>query len=329
MRGYLENEINIGLWIDLIFGVNKEYNEKGQRYYNKNNNINFENKEDILNDEIIMQSYDFGVLPYQLFDNKFPPKVKISNILQSEIYKLNNKQFINDHIKCLINRKESFICKGEKGINQEYLEIITKIKNENIINHFFSYFIINEDGKHFNNLFYLFVGDVFGNLSIYKKTKIKLVETNDDNEISIDKKILDKISNKEYTLLETLNDHSNEIKYIDYNPRLNLLVDYALDDYINLYTMPTLTLILSIQIKDFNINEIINFVVLISNPFPMICCITYTKLFLFDINGKLIDKLDIDEGISLKFNIDKNCGLFDDYISYVKNNKEIRFDLFK
>ena len=61
----------------------------------------------------------------------------------------------------------------------------------------------------------------------------------------------------------------------------------------------------------------------------MICCITSTKLFVFDINGKLINKLLIDEGISLKFNIDKNCGLFDDYISYVKNNKEIRFDLFK
>ena len=327
MKKYLENEINIGLWIDLIFGVNKEYNEKGERYYNKNNNINFENNENILNDEIIMQSYDFGVLPYQLFDEKFPKAIKISNNLQHEIYQLNQRQFINDHITCLINKKESFICKGEKGINQEYLKIITKIKNENLINSFYSYFINDEDGKHFKNLFYLFVGDVFGNLFIYQKQKADLFEINNDNEISIDKKIFDK--KNDYTLLETLNDHTNEIKYIDYNPRLNLLVDYALDDYINLYTMPTLKLILSIQIKDFDINEIIDFVVLISNPFPMICCITSTKLFVFDINGKLINKLLIDEGISLKFNIDKNCGLFDDYISYVKNNKEIRFDLFK
>ena len=93
--------------------------------------------------------------------------------------------------------------------------------------------------------------------------------------------------------------------------------------------MPTLKLILSIQTKDFNINEIINYVVLISNPFPMICCITSTKLYVFDINGKLINILNIDEGIYLKFNIDKNCGLFNDYISYIKNDKEIIFDLFK
>ena len=329
MRKYLENEENLDLWIDLIFGVNKEQNKKGERYYNKNNNINFDNKENILNDEIIMQSYDFGVLPYQLFDDEFPNKIKISKNLQFEIYKLNNRQFINDHINCLINKKESFICKGEKGINKKYLEIITKIKNENLINLFYSYFINNDDKITIDNLFYLFVGDVFGNLFIYQKTKTKLVKTNHenkyDNEISIDKKIFDKISD-EYTLLETLNDHTNEIKYIDYNPRLNLLVDYALDGYINLYTMPTLKLILSIQTKDFDINEIINYVVLLSNPFPMICCITYTKLFVFDINGKLINKLDIDEGISFKFNIDKNCGLFNDYI---KNDKDIIFDLFK
>ena len=327
MREHLENEENLELWIDLIFGINKEYNNKNERYYNKNNNINFNNNKNILNDDRIMQSYEFGVLPYQLFDDNFPKKIKPSKNLESEIYQLNNKKFREEHINCLINSKVSFIYKGEKGINNEYLKIIKKIKN--IINQFYSYFINQEYEKHFNNIFYLFVGDIFGNLSIYQKNTKKNIQLNKNYEISIDKIFLDKIYNNEYILLEILNDHTNEIKYIDYNPRLNLVIDYALDGYINLYTMPTLKLILSIQTKDFNINEIINYVVLISNPFPMICCITSTKLYVFDINGKLINILNIDEGIYLKFNIDKNCGLFNDYISYIKNDKEIIFDLFK
>ena len=325
MREHLENEENLELWIDLIFGINKEYNNKNERYYNKNNNINFNNNKNILNDDRIMQSYEFGVLPYQLFDDNFPKKIKPSKNLESEIYQLNNKKFREEHINCLINSKVSFIYKGEKGINNEYLKIIKKIKN--IINQFYSYFINQEYEKHFNNIFYLFVGDIFGNLSIYQKNTKKNIQINENYEISIDKIILDK--DNEYVLLEILNDHTNEIKYIDYNPRLNLVIDYALDGYINLYTMPTLKLILSIQTKDFDINEIINYVVLISNPFPMICCITSTKLYVFDINGKLINILNIDEGIYLKFNIDKNCGLFNDYISYIKNDKEIIFDLFK
>ena len=332
MRENLEKEKNLHLWIDLIFGINKEYNNKNERYYNKNNNISFDNNKNILNDEIIMQSYDFGVLPYQLFNDNFPIKITVSKNLEFEIYQLNKNKFIKEHIQCLINGKYSFICKGEKGINNEYLKIIKKIKNENIVNSFFSYLIKIEEEIHLNNIFYLFVGDVFGNLTIYEKTKkekTQIVEIKNDYEISLDKKILNQIFDNEYVLLETLNDHTNEIKYIDYNPRLNLVVDYALDGYINLYTMPTLKLILSIQTKDFGIKEIINYVVLISNPFPMICCITQSNLFVFDINGKQINKLNIDEGITLKFNIDKNCGLFNDYISYVKNNNnETIFDLF-
>ena len=122
--------------------------------------------------------------------------------------------------------------------------------------------------------------------------------------------------------MKKLTDHTSDIKYIDYNPRLNLVVDYASDGYINLYTMPTLKLVLSIQTKDFEINEVINFVVLISNPFPMICCICPSKIIFFDINGKFINEYDISPGTPINIDIDKNCGLYEDSISIQTDEKK-------
>ena len=337
MREYLEKEEKLNDWIDLIFGVNKEFRSnnggKTERYYNKNNNVNFIDYENNLKNDLIMQSYDFGVLPFQLFFQNFPENIKISEYFKKEIYKYNKREFNMDHIECLINGKESFICQGEKGINNEYFKIMKKMQSYKINLYFKNIYINIDEEKSFNNIFYLFVGDVFGNLSVYvrneKKDLVKL--DNKPFEASNDKIILDKINNKYYDLLRILNDHTSEIKYIDYNPRLNLLVDYALDGFINLYTMPTLKLILSIQLKDFGIKEAIdiNYVVLISNPFPMICCLTSYNIIIFDINGKLMNKLEIKEGININFYIDKNCGLFNDLIGYVKNGEDYFFDLFK
>ena len=330
IRNNLE-ESKINHWIDLIFGIKKDYNDKKERYYDIKSNISFEPGQNILNDSISLQSCDFGVLPYQILKEKFPEKPKISHDLEQEIYKLNKRNFIREHINCLIDGKESFICIGEKGISKEYLTIINKIKkeNNNTFGQFLNYFYNNEkEIKENENLNYLFVGDVFGNLSVYIKNK-----SNTKSEInscgvikSIEKEIIDKI-NEEYNLLKSINDHTEEIKYIDYNPRLNMLIDYSLDGYINLYIMPTLKLIHVIQIKDFNINENINSVALISNPFPMICCISIKNIIVFDINGELINKLDIMDNKTF-FCIDKNCGLFNDYISYWKDRKEIKYNLF-
>ena len=333
MREHLEKEENLNLWIDLIFGVNKDYNENHERYYNKNSNISFNPNPKIFDDDIIMQSYDFGVLPFQLLKDKFPEKVKISEKLENEIYLLNKKQFILDHIVCLSDGKRSFICKGEKGINNDYLNIINKIKAENSYISFFKNLFIKENLNE-NNIFYLFVGDVFGNLYVYKKIKktTLLNIKNDIKETSIDKILIDEIDNNHYYLLKCLNDHTNEIKFIDYNPRLNLVIDYALDGFINLYTMPTLKLIRSFQIKDYvknyDINYKIQYVVLISNPFPMICFIDIEKkVYILDINGELISEKEIDKDSYILFSIDKNCGLFNDHISYIKKDVEYQMSL--
>ena len=337
MRKYL-NEAKINSWIDLIFGVKKDFFKANERYYKKQSNISFKcgiKNTNYENYDLLMQEYDFGVQPIQILKKEFPENPTISELLRKEINTLNKKKFMKDHINCLLEGKESFICKGEKGINKKYLKIINSIqkKNEGFVSKFTKIFNItkNEDSNNNSTLKYLFVGDVFGNLSVYKKFKNSKKSEVDSNsvikEIRIEKKIIDKIKKKEYELIKTLNDHTNEIKYIDYNPRLNLVIDYGLDGFINLYTMPQLKLILSIQIKDYWINEPINYVVLMSNPFPMICCISSKHIIIFDINGEIVNTMNKEENAVLSFYIDKNCGLFDDYISHYKNAKELIFHL--
>ena len=331
MKDYLEKEEDLHLWIDLIFGINKKQNEKGERYYNENSNIEFKNNPQILTNTLVLQSYDFGVLPFQLLKINFPKKEKYKELNKKlEINKYNEYLFNEEHIECLIDGKISFICKGEKDINFKYLEIINNYKKKP----FFSFLErkkedINKNEKNKNIHFsYLFTGDVLGNLSVYKKINNNTSSNNNKeeiNEVRYDNNLLIEIKNN-YNLMKILTDHSNEIKYIDYNPRLNLLVDYALDGFINLYTMPTLKLILSIQILDFGIKESVIYVLLISNPFPMICCITFSKTLLFDINGKLINELNIKEGQKISVCIDKNCGLYNDNISCLledKTNKSV------
>ena len=329
MKDNLEKEENLNQWIDLIFGINKEYNEKKERYYNPNCNVELISRPDLTKDDLIMQSCDFGVLPMKLFSEKFPTQSLIHQNLENEIINFNYNQFIYDHIHCLTDEKISFICRGEKGINSKYFDLINKYKNE------FKIFGVTVNWKFFKNnsndsqnIYYIFTGDVFGNLTIYKKIKKddppNPTEINEDNS---EKKILNNIYNKNYLLLKKLYDHTKEIFYIDYNPRLNLLADYSLDGFINIYTMPSLKLVRVIQTKDFNIPGKVKKIALISNPFPMLCCVGDLKIFIFDINGEYIKNLDVNKDTKVKFSIDKNCGRVNDYIVLNENGNPSRINL--
>ena len=59
----------------------------------------------------------------------------------------------------------------------------------------------------------------------------------------------------------------------------------------------------------------------------MFCCVSSHHIYVFDINGKINNKLNIEENNKIFFCIDKNCGLFNDFISYNKNNKEYKYPL--
>ena len=346
MRNYLENEEKLNLWIDLIFGIKKEFNEKKQRYYDKNNNIEFCSNNKILNDSLLMQSYDFGVLPYQLLDSQFPEKTKIPSDIEESIYNFNIEQFKKEHYYCFRSEKESFICIGEQTINLEYIKILQQIKSEKNSNLLW-YTPLDKASRWINRLLswsgdqeenvnydvkYLFIGDVLGNLTVYKKVQkqsLFMANNKEISEESFEKKISDEIYNKEYELIGSLHDHTEEIKYIDYNPRLNLVIDYALDGFINLYTIPTLKLIRVIQLKDLNIKIKLNHIALISNPFPMICCTSSKQIFVFDLNGEKINEIGIEEGNNINFCIDKNCGLFNDYVTYFQKGTIKKFDFIK
>ena len=323
----LEQRNDINLWIDLIFGKNKERNENNELYFDMIKNINYENKENIFNDETAMQCYDFGVLPYQLFKTEFPIS---KNINKKEIIFFNIEQFKKDHSISLGEQFFSFLCKGEIELNKNYLELIDKQKEFNFsiksFGKFFSGFFTDDFNEEKNNIIKcLFIGTIFGDLIIYEYfyqkdeniTQLsKIKETNDTSNI------FDEL-NKKYKkkLVKIFSDHYNEIIYIDFNPRLNLLVDYALDGFINLYTFPSLKLVNVIHVKDY-LDEILEGVVLISRPYPMIFCYNKNNEMLFDINGNLINKVRGPEDNIYEFAIDKNCGIVSDYI-FVNNKKFI------
>ena len=327
MKNNLENEEKLNQWIDLIFGINKEFDENNERYYSSNNNVEFISKPKVINDDLILQSCDFGVLPYKLFSEKFPSQNKIQKDIESEIIKYNYNQFLNDYIYCLYDEKISFICKGEKGINSKYLDLINKTKNEfKIFGKIVNWHFFKSNNNKIDNIYYLFTGDVFGNLSVYERKRKndfpKLSNINEDFEVSNPEKIFcDNIYCQNYILLNQLNDHTKEIIYIDYNPRLNMLADYSLDGFINIYMMPSLKLIRAIQTKDYKIGGKINKIALVSSPFPILCVANDKMVFIFDINGEFIKSYSVNEGIKVEFCVDKNCGRVNDYIIYNQNGK--------
>ena len=140
-----------------------------------------------------------------------------------------------------------------------------------------------------------------------------------------------KKSNNNIHEIKKICDHTKEIKYIDCNPRLNLFLSYSLDGYINIYTFPKCKLVSVIKINNYiKEEEPLIKVVLISNPFPMIFCYNDTNIFVFTINGELINKKEKDKYINLYPCVDKSLGLIKDNIKIIKsitgniiNNSEI------
>ncbi len=323
MKDNLEKEENLNHWIDLIFGINKEYNENSERYYNSKCSVELKSRPDLTNDDLTLQSCDFGVLPLKLFSTEFPKQNEIKPDLENKIIKFNYVQFKKDHIHCLSDERISFICIGEKGINSNYLDLINDFK---ILGFSINLNFFKRNSNNEKNIYYLFTGDTLGSLSIYKMQKIdepiNLMEANKEFiETNPEKNYCYNIENHNYLLLNKFNDHSKEITYIDYNPRLNLLADYSLDGFINIYSMPSLKLIRAIQTKDYNIKGEIKKIALVSTPFPMICISSDLQVFVLDINGEFIKNFDVNKGNIIEFCVDKNCGRVNDYIVFIDNKK--------
>ena len=156
MRNILEKETKLNEWIDLIFGKNQIKDKFKRMYYEKESYVNFENDDKILGDKVIMDCTDFGLIPFRLFKKKFPELTK-DNIENLKIY--NNLMIDFDHSINYSNHMKSVMCIGRTKIDKYYLYFY---KNKNVPKE-----IINKIIEIDENCYY-FVGDIFGNVIIYR-----------------------------------------------------------------------------------------------------------------------------------------------------------------
>ena len=342
-KNYLEFEnLKLNKWINLIFGKNqKETKGKNRKYinYSKNMYINFEDEKQkkYLKDYIIMQQYEFGIQPLSIFDNKFP-ELKDKSKYFKQIKEYNRIQFIKEHHIIKGDKNKCFLCEGFNNKHPDYIEILKKKGNKKKIedlSDFEKYFKEKEKLMFFFH--YIFIGDVLGNISIYEcKMEINNKKSKKETDKNSPKKKRDhrkdsgnNSNEKKYKEIKKITDHYKQIKYIDYNTRLNLFLSYSLDGFINIYTFPKCKLVRAIKVCNItDSEEILQKVALVSNPFPMIFFYDKNNMYLITLNGDLIKKTKIKyDNFEIYPIIDKNCGVVNDEILIENldakgNNKE-------
>ena len=237
--------------------------------------------------------------------------------LDRKIKTLSQKESINDLI---FFKSFGFIDKDEEKIDH------ISIDNMNLVNYFF-------------------IGDIFGTVQVYtfrednkKDSENNEKEEKEKKEIHNKSEYCSKFSlcnfDFEVILIKELYNHSEEIKYIDFNSRLNLLLSYSLDNYINIYITPKFKLINVIDVLSFiNENDYNAFdeVVLLSYPFPSIVCHNKNYIYYLSINGDLIKYDELFEGDKIIFSIDKNMGTVEDKVEIYdsENNLKNIFNYFE
>ena len=282
------------------------------------------------------------------------------------IKKLNSELFKDEHIK-IKSPNHTFFCKGRILIDENYIRIINQnekinkteyyfdtINNINIkgntskINQIFYNKIFgnldmddkdvinNKNRDNMNLVNYYFFGNILGNVYIYSLKELKKNENKDDSKKENKKMIYNAILNKKYiegkyqlelVFINKLNHHSKEIKYIDFNARLNILLSYSLDEFINIYIFPKFKLINAIDTNSFREENDKNYfeeVVLISYPFPSIICHNREYIYYISINGELIKYDKLSKGDKIKFSIDKNLGFAKDEVEIYDSKEQFK-----
>ena len=324
-----DKKLDLNYWIDLIFGINQEKSKEiGREYYSKEKyiHLNKREQESEINNPSLLELVEFGLQPLKIFETNFP-YFKDMEKYKTDWINYNLNEFYNSHLIIKNNKEICFIFELDEYQNLK--KYINYIMNEEIATKF-------DFGKLTYNK-YRFIGNIYGDVIIYQS---KIVRNNINNNEDLDKneiggffartnpnheniiKCQDKIVNKfmigknnDEIILTKLRDHYRQIKYIDYNPRLNLLLTYALDGYIHLYIFPICKLIRTIKVKDITkSDDALQKVVLISNLYPMIFLNDEKYIYILSINGDLINKKEKKKNSKFFACIDKNLGLFSDSI---------------
>ena len=392
MRKNLEDR-HINKWIDLIFGINQQNyqiaEDKQCKYYEGKSLTVFQTNPEEITNQLTMDMVSFGLVPYQLFNKKFPTITRKDKDIVTKINLLNKELFKDEHLR--INSPiQTFLCKGRILIDDNYVKIINpkaqtnklenyfnisesteqkilkKLNNEINISNPFDYRNIEieqyENSDKMSVVNYYFIGDIFGNILIYNLNNANIEENDIEEEYEIDeenkerndygsfevmseqeykklkenKKInnliefderLKKKFNLEVKLYKQLSDHTKEIKYIDFNSRLNIFLSYSLDNFINIYIFPKLTLINAvdtISFKDQSDKNYFEKVVLISFPFPSIVCYNKEFIYILSINGDLIKYNKLEEGDKIEISIDKNLGIVEDKVEIFNSGGKLK-----
>ena len=337
-RGILENPlIEIGPWIDLIFGVNSNG-------INAQNNLNLYLRyayPDVISEEIkasknesdkdsLAKMAELGMNPIQILFENCRKSISLRTNYKDSITKMiNNYQTNYNSIRDINNL--TF------GYNKQYL------KNAQFIEQYFSIKIISK----VLNKYIIFTGLLNGEIFIFNKNKFefedlnkgKIYQQKDNSRITainsfnseFDTSYLyfgtekgsiiiykKEFFNDSIEYVNIIHPHTKEIISINSNSNLNMLIDTSYDGYVNLYTIPSLKLVRSIY-NDPN-NLIIEKVFLSSNPLP--CFLTYSnekELISYSINGKELYHESIDDDIFYpEIQTDDN---FIDYLIYESNTE--------
>ena len=246
-----------------------------------------------------IQKFNENILNKELFTNTFGDIVIDKNKISNNNSSFTNYYFVGDFLGniCIYS-----VLKQKKNKNDEEEEEEEKMEVSGS-------FEVNND----ETINYI------QEMSNNKSNKQKSIHYNKKKKGSIlpvmksDKPIFE----FELKKINKLYAHSKEIKYIDFNPRLNILLSYSLDNYINIYIFPKLKLINVIDtrlFKDKNDSYYFDEVVAISYPFPMIFCHNKENIYILTINGELIKKENLDENHKIFYYIDKNLGLSKDLV---------------
>ena len=259
--------------------------------------------------------------------------------------------YINDNYIKIIDEKEEINILENYGKIQNYTEKLEICKfNNYIINNIFgSLNLRNTEFPDLGLINYYFIGNIFGEISIFSliESKDENNQKNKENNLPEEnyfieecegdsKKTIYNLINKlnkapilidNYTfgikLIKKINDHSKEIKYIDFNPRLNIFLSYSLDNFINVYIFPKLKLINIIDtdlFKESDDKKFFDEVILLSYPFPSILCHNKENIYLLSINGERIKYQKLQNNEKILIFIDKNLGLFPDRIDIVSKD---------
>ena len=144
LKNYLEfDKLKLNSWINLIFGKNQKTIDNKEYYGNEMYiHLKKDDQEKDVKDPLNMQRYDFGIQPYQLFNNNFPDLEDKSQYF-IKIKQYNIEQFSNEHKIIKGNKNKCFYCEGYNNKNEKYICEIKQQLKKNTYFHYITIFFNN------------------------------------------------------------------------------------------------------------------------------------------------------------------------------------------